>query len=573
MKKWCRLFWLVSGSILLAGGCAGQTAKDTEGENVKQEKEVYAEETESGTDTEDDDLWEEARHTPYGKYPETVTYTLGKIAGANNANMPAGATYENNAYTNYLKEMLNIQNHDVFELEDSGSYQEAVQVAIEDNQIPDIMVVKGRENLKELVRRGLIEDLTTVYEECTADRIKEMYGSYGDAVLGSATFDGKLYAFPETAVSQGESLLWLRKDWMDALGLKDPETLEEGMEIVRSFTEYAPGGEGYTVGLACSTDLVAGTDQTYGVDAVFSEYGAKPQTWILNADGNVVYGSVTQETKDALIYLNRLYTEGILDGKFLLRTDENIDELIKMGQCGAIFGYWWAPNNPLSISYDEDKDARWQPYLLSSGESVPSFESYNDRTYVVVRKGYEYPEIVGKYVSVLFDYGRYDDKKSAREVNEYFSLNVDPTARPLNINVDYLDAIYRVQKNIQKVIDGQMSTLELTGLEKAYYDTCSSWLNGNITTSNAWAAYASRIQATGLLSEAGLDQVQPMLSMGDMDVEIPSDLQKLEKNTFLQIIVGEQPPEYFDTFVESWYDGGGLEITQKAQRSYEETMK
>ena len=53
--------------------------------------------------------WENAAHTPYGKYPELVTYTLGKIVGSNNANLPVKATYEDNAYTRYLKERLNIQ--------------------------------------------------------------------------------------------------------------------------------------------------------------------------------------------------------------------------------------------------------------------------------------------------------------------------------------------------------------------------------------------------------------------------------------------------------------------------------
>ena len=69
--------------------------------------------------------WETAESTPLGKYPETVTYMLGKIAGANNANLPAGNTYEDNAYTRYLREVLNIQNDDVFELEAGGSYEEA----------------------------------------------------------------------------------------------------------------------------------------------------------------------------------------------------------------------------------------------------------------------------------------------------------------------------------------------------------------------------------------------------------------------------------------------------------------
>ena len=65
--------------------------------------------------------WENAAHTPYGKYPELVTYTLGKIVGSNNANLPVKATYEDNAYTRYLKERLNIQNEDVLEGENSDS--------------------------------------------------------------------------------------------------------------------------------------------------------------------------------------------------------------------------------------------------------------------------------------------------------------------------------------------------------------------------------------------------------------------------------------------------------------------
>lgn len=127
-------------------------------------------------------LMYKAMHTPLGKYPETVTYTLGKIAGANNSNLPVGDTYENNAYTRYLKKILNIQNEDVFELQDGNTYEEAVNVAIEDRDIPDVLVVKGRDNLLRLIEAGLIEELTETYEECTTDTIKEMYESYGDSL-------------------------------------------------------------------------------------------------------------------------------------------------------------------------------------------------------------------------------------------------------------------------------------------------------------------------------------------------------------------------------------------------------
>ena len=508
----------------------------------------------------------------YG-YNKIDTYTLGKIAGANNSNLPVGNTYENNAYTRYLKEILNIQNADVFELQDGNTYEEAVNVAIEDRDIPDVLVVKGRDNLLRLIEAGMIEDLTETYEECTTDTIKEMYDSYGDSLLQSATVDGKLYAFPNTVIDDGAPLLWLRKDWIEKLGLKEPETVEEALEIVRAFVEQDAAGDGQTIGLACSTDVIAGADQTYGVDSAFIHTGAMPCHWILDESGDVVYGSVTQETKEALSKLRNLYEDGILDQRFLLRKTENIDNLLKTGHCGAIYGRWWAPNNPLSAAYSVDSNAEWKPYLLdkeqvNETQKISVFESYDQWMYVVVRKGYEHPEIVAKYVSAIFDQSRYANDASARELNDYFSINVDPTARPLNINVDYEDALYRTTEHIQAALDKTLDASELSGLEKSYYDTCKSFLNGQLTTANGWAAYASRIEAVGELQKAGIRSAQTM-PLENVNAEIPQELQELENKAFLQIISGEKPVDYFDTFVVEWYANGGKELTEQVQNAYE----
>lgn len=513
--------------------------------------------------------WETAEHTAYGKYPGEVTYTLGKISGTNNANLPIGETYENNGYTRYLKEILNIQNKDIFEMEDGDQYDETVRLAIKDRDIPDIMVVKGRDNLKELIKNGLVEDLTQVYEQCTTDRVKEMYESYGEGLLQSATYNGKLYAFPDTVIDHGAMMLWMRKDWIDQLGLEEPQTMEEAMNIIQKFVEADVAGNNETIGLACNTSMVSKSSSTYSVDPIFTMFHTAPQNWILDENGNVTYGSLTQETKTALAYMNHLYQTGILDPKFLLRTPENINDLINEGKCGAFFGNWWAPNNPLMSSYSANPQADWQPYFLTREDEnkVQTFESYSDWQYVVVRKGYEHPEIVPKYISVMFDYSRYQDKK-AEEINEYFALNVDPTARPMNINVDYRDALYRTTRNIRDALEGDYPIESLSGLEKSYYNTCKSYLNGNLTTANAWAAYASRITAVGLLVDSGIESNIP-LSLGEVDGEVPSDLLKLEKQAFLQIVCGEKPVAYFDTFVSEWYTQGGKELTQKVRESYQ----
>lgn len=508
---------------------------------------------------------EKAETTPYGAYPELVTYTLAQISGANNSNLPEGDTYEDNAYTRYLRKMLNIQNDTVY-MDTEERYSELVNILVKDQNLPDIMVVTDREILKELVENDLVEDLTEVFEKCTSSRIKEMYESYGDALLNSGKFNGRLMAVPETVIDHGPNLLWLRKDWMEELGLEEPETLEDAFEIIDAFVQNRMGTEdGETpVGLACDTNLVGTTSSSYSVDPVFDSFGANPQRWI-SQDGEIVYGSLTEETKEALDYLHKLYDRRILDRNFALRAPNNLRDLVVNGKCGAFFGLWWTPNNSLMESYEKNSEADWEPYYLQELADKNVYESFRDNKYVVVRKGYEHPEIVMKIISVLFDYTRYE-AEDAREVNEYFALNVDPTARPLVINVDYNEATYQVTENIEAALNGNYPEGNLTAIEQSYYQACSSYLSGNDYTAEDWAAYKSRISAVGLLVDKHYTPAVRSY-LDDAGGEIPQSLRQFETRTFIQIIMGEKPVSYFETFVEQWYQQGGYELTQQIRLS------
>ncbi|MDD5805135.1 extracellular solute-binding protein [Blautia sp. HCP3S3_H10_1] len=519
-------------------------------------------------ESDDDNIeWEEkkAATTPYGKYPELVTYTLGQISGANNSNLPEGNTYEDNAYTRYLKEILNIQNKNTY-MEREDRYNAYVNVLVNDHTLPDVLVVSDRETLNTLVENDLVEDLTKVYANCTSPRIKAMYNSYGPQLLGAGTFDGKLMALPEAVIDHGPCLLWMRKDWMEQLGLEEPDTLEEAMDIIQCFQENRMGAEEgeEPVGLVCDTNFVSNTSQNYSVEPVFEKFYAYPRRWIKDENGEIVYGSLTEETRSAVAYLRELYERGILDQNFALRAQNNLRDLVVEGKCGAFFGLWWAPNNPLMDEIENDPEADWEPYYLTADyqEKDNVYASFMDNKYVVVRKGYEHPEIVMKIISVLFDYSRFEDVENTDEINSYFALNVDPTARPLVINVDYNEAIYNVTKDIRRVMVGTQNVSNLSALEKSYYDACMKYVNGENVTAEDWAAYKSRISAVGVLVDGHYKAVRRQYLMA-LDGEVPNMLATLEKNAFIQMIMGEQPLDYFDTFVKEWYEQGGQELTEK----------
>lgn len=527
---------------------------------------VDEEQKEKSTE-EDQRVWEEAASTPYGKYPELVTYTLGQMSGSNNSNLPEGETYEDNAYTRYLREMLNIQNDNIY-MENEDRYDEFVNVIVKDRKLPDILVLSDRDILMELVENDLVEDLTEVYEKCTTDRIKEMYDSYGEELLKAGTFDGRLLALPETVIDHGPRFLWLRKDWMDQLGLEEPKDWEDAVQILKAFQENRMGAEEGEdpIGLICDTSLIVNTSSNYSIEPIFEMFRAYPQKWQLTDSGEAIYGSLTEETKSALSYLNTLYESGVLDPNFALRAQNNLRDLVVEGKCGAFFGLWWSPNNPLMEEISRDPDSDWEPYYLTQeyqGQDN-TLAAFRDNKYVVVRKGYAHPEIVMKIISVLFDYTRYE-AEDAETMNQYFGLNVDPTARPLVINVDYNEATYKLTEHIRGALDGSVREKDLSLIEKSYYDACVNYLKGDSYSAEDWASYKSRISAVGLLVDA--DYRPPSRRyLPDVNIELPQSLQNLEKNAFLQIIMGRQPISYFDDFTEEWYKQGGEELTRQVQK-------
>lgn len=549
----------VTGIMLILAGCkspAGFASNDNEEYNARME---------------------EARTTPFGAYPETIEYTLGKMTSVNNSNMPENDTYTDNAYTRYIKSVINVQNVDVFEANDS-QYDTNVSMVISMGSLPDIMVVSSQDEVEQLVEAGLIEDLTESYNNCISDRIRKMYESYGDSLKDMVTYDGKIMALPETNITDGPNLVWLRKDWMDKLGLSEPHTIDDVVNIVKHFISEDPGNNGEdasgkpnTVGLAVDTDVTGecGYSSEFLLDIIFACFGAYPKQWIMNDDGEIVYGSVTDEAKEALSYINSLYNQGVIDNDFLLRTSTNICELIENGLCGSFFGPWWAPNNPLANAVSRNPDADWQPYLIATdSDGTTSYHSQNPcYKYVVVRKGYEHPEIAAKMISVMFDKVRFDCTDS-EEFKNYYQLNVEPTARPLSINVDYNNALSICYRNIDATISGRKNPDSLELLERSFYDACSEYIKNANKTSTQWAAYMSRIKACSLIAQDNIKVVDSLyFKTTDTMKSHWWRLKAKEKEAYLKIISGEEDISYFDTFVKEWNEQGGQTITSEVSES------
>ncbi|MGN0240452.1 MAG: peripheral protein, partial [Candidatus Weimeria sp.] len=408
--------------------------------------------------------------------------------------------------------------------------------------------------------------------------VKNIYASYGDTILDKARVDDKLYALPETNIDDGPSLLWLRYDWLKKLNLSTPKTVSDVREIVKEFMEKDPGGngEGKTTGLVTEPALygVSGNSQEYQMDIIFSSFGSYPCHWI-EKNGQLVYGSIQPETKKALEYLHEMYLDGTLDNDFLFRDSDNITDLIVSGRCGAFFGPWWSPNTPLMEAVSKDPEADWRPYLISTDENGDtSFASQNPNgSFVVVRKGFRYPEIIMKIVSALYDFMPYGDERTS-ELESYYSGNVDVTANPLGINVDFKNSLSTCYNHLNGVLSLGEDESDLTVLEGSYYKACQNYLKKNESEKNTdpkdWAVYTSRITAAHKISDERVKEVKSVYFSETKTMRSNWwQLTELEKKAFISIVTGDKPLSYFDEFVREWMSEGGNNITQEVRKANE----
>ncbi|MEK6992927.1 MULTISPECIES: extracellular solute-binding protein [unclassified Paenibacillus] len=507
--------------------------------------------------------------TPFGKYAETVNYTVGK-ATPGIPKLPQGQTYEDNAYTQYLKETLNIQSKNKFEAQSGDNYDQKVAMAVASGDLPDIMAVDA-ETLRQLVDNEMIADLTEVYESSASDIVKEKYASYGGRALEAATFDGRLMAMPSTSNANIPTMLWVRKDWLDKLGLPEPKTVEDIEMILTEFVQKDPGGngKGKTVGLALSKSIGGLYGALFQADNIFATHHAFPRQW-LEKDGKVVYGSTTEETKQSLGLLADWYKKGLIDPQMAVR--DSIESIIISGEAGAFFGPWWSADYPLNDAKRQNQAADWRPYIISkdgSGE-VTAYTQNPAAEFYVVRKGFEHPELLPKIASALNDKLVHEDL-NYEPVVEFIKGGFDG-GKPLGIMINYNDATAQMYKDLKAAVDGEKAYDTLTLDDRTSYDKIVGYMKDPAKAdANQWSGYMSRMVAAKLMAETKINEVHPVFFGQTKSMKLKwANLVKLEDEAFLKIVMGEEPLSYFDTFVDTWNKTGGSDITKEVAEAIQE---
>ena len=504
---------------------------------------------------------------------EAVTIMMGRQT-LQNPKLPEGDTYENNAYTRMLEDKLNVKIVDEFEA-NGDDYDRQVSLALSAGDIPDIMKVTTLDELQELYENDLIADLTESYESHASDYLKGIYDSYGGRALENVAFDGKIMAIPGTNADSGPSIVWIRSDWMDSLGITVDEdgngciTIEELEMVAKEFVDKNPGNAENVVGIALASWLTSGDpDGTYSMNSLAYAMGAFPKTWY-EKDGGIIYGSTTEEMKNALSTAAGWYRDGILDPQVGTRTWDDITALLANGQTGIAFGTWHIPDWLLNNVYALNKDASFQAYALEDANGKVNCK-HNDATngYMVVSKEFAHPELAVEIANLFYDELANSSSVAEEfpEVAKYMEDGVDGSTRPFNIEVNSYTSLLDDYKDLKQCLEGEITVEEIHSAEqRTNAAVIGAYLEGT-EDATGWAKYHSRMKGVNLIYELTeqdlFSWLTPVFPQTTPTMETNwANLEKLEEETFIKIVTGVEDVETgFAQFVENWNAQGGAQI-------------
>lgn len=511
---------------------------------------------------------------PLGKYEDPVTVEIVQSINLT-ITMPEGDSATDNYYTRFIKDNMNID-ISVKWSASSSDYNEKLNLAIAANDIPDILVV-NEQQFRKLAQSDMLEDLTDYYDTYACDIIKQNIDSTDGKALENATYDGKLLALPSVQVeADGYVLMWIRQDWLDELGLEAPTTIEELETVAKAFVDNKMGGEN-TIGIVGPTingavyNTFLSTNNLNNLDGIFQAYQAYPGYWVQDEEGKAVYGSTTEQTKEALAELNKMYEDGILDQELGVRKDA--DEAWKSGKVGILFSPWWHGYN-VKDGIANEPDMEWKAYaapLAADGQWYAKLAGVGG-SYCVVRKGYEHPEAA----FLLNNYLRVNEGTFQSETDldlSYYPGRVVIT--PLDENTYSVQALNAEMKGEEvpefdplnyKLLQADLAALP-DCLEAPYDDmSIEKWNTDNTNFGRLYSLLMGSSAVEEASAEGIVNKVYSITYTQTETMERKwTNLKKKEDETFLKIIIGEEPIEAFDTFVEEWNAEGGAEITEEVQ--------
>lgn len=257
--------------------------------------------------------------------------------------------FNNYWFIDYVAEKTGIRLE--FELVEKAAWGERVSIAFATDDYPDVFM-NGMTTtiINKYAEEGYLVNLEPLIKKYAPFTVSE-YNKYPELVKEVYAADGGIYYLPSINASPRDLVTtypsWINSQWLKNLNLEMPTTLDELYTVLKAIKTQDANLDG---------------DPNNEIPVVSSN-GGKFSTLVISslgyvdnrnaiADDRYVYVPTTETYKAYLKWMNRFYTEGLLDNEYFTSSGENLRAKESTGLAAMID---MTPYEVLAATYEEFK--------------------------------------------------------------------------------------------------------------------------------------------------------------------------------------------------------------------------
>lgn len=230
----------------------------------------------------------------------------------------------------------------------SGDAKQAYNLMLASGEIPDI-ISYNLSDLNNLGSQGALQPLNDLIEK-NAPNFAKFLAERPDVRKAITLADGKIYTIPFVADGSATTGWFVRKDWLDKLGLQAPKTVDEYYNVLKAFREKDPNGNGkkdeipYFNRLANASVPLAQTNELLPLWDSFYSFYIK--------DGKLAFGPSEPQYKTAMGNIAKWFKEGLIDPEIFTR--QKAREVLLGGNTGGSTHDWFASTAAFNTSLQKE---------------------------------------------------------------------------------------------------------------------------------------------------------------------------------------------------------------------------
>lgn len=464
----------------------------------------------------------------------------------------------------YVEEKYNVD-LDVWNLE-NNRYESLLDLKLAREGAPDLLRIRQPQDLLKYQQQGLLAEIPEETLNRYAPNLMAAIRQHAPDYADYGKIDGKIYGIPVVSPTNMYRIpVVYRQDWLDKLGLKVPETLEEFEKVIYAFANEDPNGNGIKDTYGLSRE---------GMNVVFGAFGQvvfADQLYFADKNGKLVVGALEPEMKEALRYLRKWYADGLIDPEFI--TGENkggykhlshafINGRIGMTSMGNYY-HWTSDGDYFAWTVDGRGGSREVP--VEATHNVKELNAKNPEARISFGRPFSGPnghrgskayDMLMSFTAIGANAAEEPGKlEKILQILDEVSANPDPDERAALKNGV-------IGKHWTWTDDSKHDLVVLPP-----YDQSPDYLNSigaNIGMSVPYPPTGRREQWASTL---GLDNdgIYNALEVSTSSlVRSSEELIRLKDKAYLSFITGERPLEEFDDFVQEFMEAGGNDVLAEA---------